>query len=144
MREVQLNISPHYNLIIVALHLQGTQYKVIRFETSFSEHSSSKRFTFGVDFSVSLQNKVAGTTTPAGTGKVNNIYGHMVVGEESEDSENSSVYHEPYKLLPSTKQEYGCLLKKDTLSSSKSGEYTGEWLPLRYTVLWERRFLLYV
>ncbi|XP_021918994.1 discoidin domain-containing receptor 2-like [Zootermopsis nevadensis] len=70
------------------------------------------------------KNKVAGTTTPAATGKANNIYGHMVVGEESEDSENSSVYHEPYKLLPSTKQEYGCLLKKDTLSSSKSGEYT--------------------
>ncbi|KAJ9584505.1 hypothetical protein L9F63_021159, partial [Diploptera punctata] len=73
---------------------------------------------------VKSKNKVAGTTTPAGTGKANNIYGHMVVGEESEDSENSSVYHEPYKLLPSTKQEYGCLLKKDTLSSSKSGEYT--------------------
>ncbi|PSN33751.1 hypothetical protein C0J52_25991 [Blattella germanica] len=61
-------------------------------------------------------------------GKANNIYGHMVVGEESEDSENSSVYHEPYKLLPSTKQEYGCLLKKDTLSSSKSGEYTDTFL----------------
>ncbi|XP_069672513.1 discoidin domain-containing receptor 2-like isoform X2 [Periplaneta americana] len=74
--------------------------------------------------SVKTKNKVAGTTTPAGTGKANNIYGHMVVGEESEDSENSSVYHEPYKLLPSAKQEYGCLLKKDTLSSSKSGEYT--------------------
>ncbi|PNF13897.1 hypothetical protein B7P43_G10660 [Cryptotermes secundus] len=70
------------------------------------------------------KNKVSGMTTPSGNGKVNNIYGHMVVGEESEDSENSSVYHEPYKLLPSTKQEYGCLLKKDTLSSSKSGEYT--------------------
>jgi len=82
--------------------------------------------TFDINLSVLFQNKVAGTTTPAGTGKVNNIYGHMVVGEESEDSENSSVYHEPYKLLPSTKQEYGCLLKKDTLSSSKSGEYTGE------------------
>jgi discoidin domain receptor family protein 2 len=75
----------------------------------------------------SFQNKVSGITTPASNGKVNNIYGHMVVGEESEDSENSSVYHEPYKLLPSTKQEYGCLLKKDTLSSSKSGEYTGKW-----------------
>ena len=79
-----------------------------------------------MDLSLLIQNKVAGTTTPAATGKVNNIYGHMVVGEESEDSENSSVYHEPYKLLPSAKQEYGCLLKKDTLSSSKSGEYTGE------------------
>jgi hypothetical protein len=79
-------------------------------------------FTFHLLF----QNKVAGATTPAGTGKASNIYGHMVVGEESEDSENSSVYHEPYKLLPSAKQEYGCLLKKDTLSSSKSGEYTGE------------------
>ncbi|XP_054273935.1 discoidin domain-containing receptor 2-like isoform X2 [Macrosteles quadrilineatus] len=55
--------------------------------------------------------------------KKNSIYGHMG-GEESEDSENSSVYHEPYKLLPSGKQEYGCLLKKETISSSKSGEYT--------------------
>lgn len=53
-----------------------------------------------------------------------NLYGH-VAGEES-DSENSSVYHEPYKLLPNAKQEYGCLLKKDAISSSKSGEYTGE------------------
>lgn len=53
-----------------------------------------------------------------------NLYGH-VTGEES-DSENSSVYHEPYKLLPSAKQEYGCLLKKDAISSSKSGEYTGK------------------
>lgn len=52
-----------------------------------------------------------------------NLYGH-VNGEES-DSENSSVYHEPYKLLPSAKQEYGCLLKKEGISSSKSGEYTG-------------------
>ncbi|XP_018576319.1 epithelial discoidin domain-containing receptor 1-like, partial [Anoplophora glabripennis] len=51
-----------------------------------------------------------------------NLYGH-VAGEES-DSENSSVYHEPYKLLPNAKQEYGCLLKKDAISSSKSGEYT--------------------
>jgi hypothetical protein len=34
------------------------------------------------------------------------------------------------------------LLKKDTLSSSKSGEYTGEWLPLKYMLLWDRRFLL--
>lgn len=58
--------------------------------------------------------------------KGNNIYGHMAVGEESEDSENSSVYHEPYKLLPSGKQEYGCLLNKEALTSSKSGEYTGE------------------
>lgn len=54
-----------------------------------------------------------------------NLYGHVAAGEES-DSENSSVYHEPYKLLPSAKQEYGCLLKKDNMSSSKSGEYTGE------------------
>lgn len=53
-----------------------------------------------------------------------NLYGH-VNGEES-DSENSSVYHEPYKLLPNTKQEYGCLLKKDPITSSKSGEYTGK------------------
>lgn len=52
-----------------------------------------------------------------------NLYGH-VNGEES-DSENSSVYHEPYKLLPNAKQEYGCLLKKDVITSSKSGEYTG-------------------
>jgi hypothetical protein len=91
-----------------------------------------------------FQNKVAGSTTPAGTGKVNNIYGHMVVGEESEDSENSSVYHEPYKLLPSAKQEYGCLLKKDTLSSSKSGEYTGEQLSFRRNMLWPRQSLLHI
>lgn len=60
--------------------------------------------------------------------KGNNIYGHMAVGEESEDSENSSVYHEPYKLLPSTKQEYGCLIKKEAITSSKSGEYTGKYV----------------
>lgn len=56
-------------------------------------------------------------------------YSNGLTAEES-DSENSSVYHEPYKLLPSTKQEYGCLLKRDALSSSKSAEYTGEcrWL----------------
>lgn len=52
------------------------------------------------------------------------LYGHVTAGDES-DSENSSVYHEPYNLLPSAKQEYGCLLKKDNISSSKSGEYTG-------------------
>lgn len=57
--------------------------------------------------------------------KKSNLYGHVTGGEES-DSENSSVYHEPYKLLPSAKQEYGCLLKKDPISSSKSGEYTGK------------------
>ncbi|XP_056630665.1 discoidin domain-containing receptor 2-like [Diorhabda sublineata] len=51
-----------------------------------------------------------------------NLYGN-VAGEES-DSENSSVYHEPYKLLPNPNQEYGCLLKKEGLTSSKSGEYT--------------------
>ncbi|XP_068082067.1 discoidin domain-containing receptor 2 [Anabrus simplex] len=72
---------------------------------------------------VTAKSKV-GVATPAPPTKGNNIYGHVAVGEESEDSENSSVYHEPYKLLPSAKQEYGCLLKKDTLSSSKSGEYT--------------------
>lgn len=65
-----------------------------------------------------------GTILQNGTAK-NNIYGHVAVGEES-DSENSSVYHEPYKLLPSGNQEYGCLLTKDALSSSKSGEYTGK------------------
>lgn len=57
-----------------------------------------------------------------GTGSGAGLYGHMP-GEESEDSENSSVYHEPYKLLPSAKQEYGCLIKKDALPSSKSAEY---------------------
>lgn len=57
--------------------------------------------------------------------KGNNIYGHMAVGEESEDSENSSVYHEPYKLLPSGKQEYGCLIKKEPNSTSKNGDYAG-------------------
>ncbi|XP_045464943.1 discoidin domain-containing receptor tyrosine kinase B-like [Harmonia axyridis] len=44
-------------------------------------------------------------------------------GEES-DSETSSVYHEPYKLLPNTKTEYGCLLKKDIMKTSKSADYT--------------------
>ncbi|XP_065341619.1 discoidin domain-containing receptor 2-like isoform X2 [Cloeon dipterum] len=53
---------------------------------------------------------------PGGPG---GLYGH-VVGDET-DSETSSVYHEPFKL-PNSKQEYGCLLKKDNLS--KSGEYT--------------------
>lgn len=47
------------------------------------------------------------------------------VRHDETDSETSSVYHEPYKLLPSAKQEYNCLLRKDALSSSKSGEYTG-------------------
>ncbi|XP_039287429.1 discoidin domain-containing receptor 2 [Nilaparvata lugens] len=55
------------------------------------------------------------------------IYGHMAVGEESEDSENSSVYHEPYKLLPNGKQEYGCLLlKKDAINNKSTvSDYAG-------------------
>ncbi|KAL1117262.1 hypothetical protein AAG570_004588 [Ranatra chinensis] len=62
------------------------------------------------------------------------VYGHMAVGEESEDSENSSVYHEPYKLLPSAKQEYGCLIKKEPISASKSAEYnTGLCRSLDFT-----------
>jgi len=54
------------------------------------------------------------------------------VGHESEDSDNSSVYHEPYKRLPSVKNhEYApttFLFKKDVsaLTTSKSSEYTGE------------------
>ncbi|KAI5700845.1 hypothetical protein M8J75_003458 [Diaphorina citri] len=54
--------------------------------------------------------------------KSNKIYGMNMVGEESEDSENSSLYHEPYKLMSSNKQEYGCLIscKKTTLTTSKS------------------------
>lgn len=44
---------------------------------------------------------------------------------EESDSETSSVYHEPYKLLPNTKTEYGCLLKKDIMKTSKSADYTG-------------------
>ncbi|XP_073975548.1 discoidin domain-containing receptor 2-like isoform X3 [Rhodnius prolixus] len=68
-----------------------------------------------------------------GTGSGAGLYGHMP-GEESEDSENSSVYHEPYKLLPSAKQEYGCLIKKDALPSSKSAEYnTGLCRSLDFT-----------
>lgn len=59
--------------------------------------------------------------------KKNNLYGHVTGGDES-DSENSSVYHEPYKLLPNSKQEYGCLLKTDPIKSSKSGEYAGEFI----------------
>ncbi|XP_018915525.2 discoidin domain-containing receptor 2 [Bemisia tabaci] len=55
--------------------------------------------------------------------KASNVYGQMPV-DESEDSENSSVYHEPYKLLPSGKQDYGYLIKKEALTSSKSGDYT--------------------
>lgn len=59
------------------------------------------------------------------------------VGHESEDSDNSSVYHEPYKRLPSIKNhDYApttFLFKKKDVSSSavlttsKSSEYTGEW-----------------
>lgn len=59
------------------------------------------------------------------------IGGH--VGHESEDSDNSSVYHEPYKRLPSVKNhDYApttFLFKKDVsaLTTSKSSEYTGEY-----------------
>lgn len=74
--------------------------------------------------SVKSKSSAVGTIDTKKTKKCN-LYGH-VTGEES-DSENSSVYHEPYKLLPNAKQEYGCLLKKDAISSSKSGEYTGVW-----------------
>ncbi|XP_074028100.1 discoidin domain-containing receptor 2 isoform X2 [Leptinotarsa decemlineata] len=72
-----------------------------------------------------LSVKSKGNTMGSDTSKKQkkcNLYGH-VTGEES-DSENSSVYHEPYKLLPNGKQEYGCLLKKEGISTSKSGEYT--------------------
>ncbi|KAL1516512.1 hypothetical protein ABEB36_000421 [Hypothenemus hampei] len=66
---------------------------------------------------------VDGSTAPAKKQKKCNLYGH-VKGEES-DSENSSVYHEPYKLLPNGKAEYGCLAKReDSLTPSKKGEYT--------------------
>jgi discoidin domain receptor family member 2 len=75
-----------------------------------------------------LMSNKSPTCNPSTLGKKNGIpggpgglYGH-VMGEET-DSETSSVYHEPFKL-PNSKQEYGCLLKKDALS--KSGEYTGE------------------
>ncbi|XP_022175089.1 uncharacterized protein LOC111037041 [Myzus persicae] len=56
------------------------------------------------------------------------VGGH--VGHESEDSDNSSVYHEPYKRLPSGKNhDYApttFLFKKDVsaLTTSKSSEYT--------------------
>lgn len=72
-----------------------------------------------------MKSKSAVGTTEAKKPQKGSLYGH-VAGEES-DSENSSVYHEPYKLLPNAKQEYGCLLKKDGgVSSSKSGgDYTG-------------------
>lgn len=59
-----------------------------------------------------------------------NVGGH--VGHESEDSDNSSVYHEPYKRLPSIKNhDYApstFLFKKDVsmLTTSKSSEYTGK------------------
>lgn len=58
------------------------------------------------------------------------VGGH--VGHESEDSDNSSVYHEPYKRLPSVKNhDYApttFLFKKDVsvLTTSKSSEYTGK------------------
>ncbi|XP_050419967.1 discoidin domain-containing receptor 2-like isoform X2 [Adelges cooleyi] len=67
------------------------------------------------------------------------LYGRTVmvggggqVGHESEDSDNSSVYHEPYKRLPSAKNhDYApitFLFKKDTVSTSlttsKSTDYT--------------------
>ncbi|XP_031357337.1 uncharacterized protein LOC116181194, partial [Photinus pyralis] len=69
----------------------------------------------------SKSNALGGTESKKN--KKSNLYGHVTGGEES-DSENSSVYHEPYKLLPNANQEYGCLLKKDQIASSKSGEYT--------------------
>ncbi|XP_052126283.1 discoidin domain-containing receptor tyrosine kinase B [Frankliniella occidentalis] len=50
--------------------------------------------------------------TSAGLG----AYGQVVLGEES-DSENSSAYHEPYKLLHK-KTDYFGLLKKDATSKS--------------------------
>ncbi|XP_060837364.1 discoidin domain-containing receptor 2-like [Rhopalosiphum padi] len=59
---------------------------------------------------------------------VGGVGGH--VGHESEDSDNSSVYHEPYKRLPSGKNhDYApttFLFKKDVsaLTTSKSSEYT--------------------
>jgi len=65
-----------------------------------------------------------------GGGRVGGVGGH--VGHESEDSDNSSVYHEPYKRLPSGKNhDYApttFLFKKDVsaLTTSKSSEYTGK------------------
>lgn len=67
-----------------------------------------------------------------GGGVSGGVIGGSHVGHESEDSDNSSVYHEPYKRLPSVKNhDYApttFLFKKDVsaLTTSKSSEYTGE------------------
>lgn len=94
-----------------------------------------------------------GTAAPDGTlkknpAKVCNLYGMTFppkprlpdsgynlnkIGDEESDSENSTLYHEPYKLLRNGKQEYNCLLKKEGLTSSQSGEYTGKLIRQRYS-----------
>lgn len=52
-------------------------------------------------------------------------YGQQVVLGEESDSENSSAYHEPYKLLHK-KTDYFGLLKKDAASkSADTGEQKG-------------------
>lgn len=48
-------------------------------------------------------------------------YGQVVLGEES-DSENSSAYHEPYKLLHKKKDYFGLLKKDGTSKSADTGE----------------------
>lgn len=63
------------------------------------------------------------------SGQSNGTTGALYAGTQvsESDSETSSVYHEPYKLLPNASQEYGCLLKKDAhLSTSKSADYAGK------------------
>ncbi|KAK9873616.1 hypothetical protein WA026_023295 [Henosepilachna vigintioctopunctata] len=70
-----------------------------------------------------LSVKSKGNTLNSTDGKKSKKCNLYTGGEES-DSENSSVYHEPYKLLPNAKQEYGCLLKKEPIKTSKSAEYT--------------------
>lgn len=76
--------------------------------------------------SSSLYGRSGGATIGRG-----GLVGHA--GHESEDSDNSSVYHEPYKRLPSVKNhDYApttFLFKKDAssaLTTSKSSDYTGE------------------
>lgn len=74
-----------------------------------------------------------------GGGGNGGVGGGCHIGHESEDSDNSSVYHEPYKRLPSIKtHDYApttFLFKKDVstaLTTSKSSDYTGKYRGPRY------------
>lgn len=139
-------VSPHfiyYLLFQVALlhkhtALVSSSTKPTTINMKDLKHMSTPIINNGLSrsrLSVKSKSNTIGSTDSKKQKKCN-LYGH-VNGEES-DSENSSVYHEPYKLLPNAKQEYGCLLKKDAISSSKSGEYTGKLTSLWYYLLSSR------